>query len=45
MLALRTTVCDDGAAESEKSGVTPETTSVTEVECTKLPLVPVIVRV
>ena len=45
VLALRTTVCDDGAAESEKSGVTPDTTSITEVECVRLPLVPVIVSV
>jgi hypothetical protein len=40
------TVCELGVAEMLKSGVgTAFTTSVTVVECVKLPLVPVIVIV
>jgi hypothetical protein len=40
------TVCEPGVAEMLKSGVgTAFTTSVTVVECVKLPLVPVIVIV
>jgi hypothetical protein len=41
-----TTVCEDGDADTEKSGVAAAfTTSVTEVLWLELPLVPVIVKV